>query len=361
MKKVAAIVKGEKIYESEVEACKEQLKRIYQRQRKAPFGEKEEARLKEQAQQLLIQMKIAQIKAKELKLDQFTREEKEKFQEIAKKNWNESLQSYRTMLQKKNPSMTNEDAEKKAREYMAQKGYANSDPLCYAMMNQEIFNRIQAYVAKGITVSDEETRQTYEQLVERDKKAFSGNIAQYESVLARYGNVVYYIPEGYRLVKHIRLVGDEKKQNELKELMYESNGAKKAEIDEEKAEKLRSEILKKVQEQTAEIEKEYAQGTAFEALIEKYSADKKTGWNIHADSIFWEKPAVEAVMKMEKIGSLSEPAACSTGVFVFRYEADTEAGALPFTENVLKNLKAAIYRRKVNEQMASALKQWSEE
>ncbi len=361
MKKVAAIVKGEKIYESEVEACKEYLKRTYQRQRKTPFTEEEEKDLKEQAQQLLIQMKVARLKAKELKLDQFTKEEKEKIQETAKKQWNESMHIYSSLFQKKNPKLTKDEAEKLARERMAARGYANSEPLYYAMINQEIFRRVQRYTAKGITVSDEEAKQLYEKLIERDQKAFEGKIPQYESVLAKYGNVVYYIPEGYRFVKHIHFMGDEKKQQQLRELLYDQNGRKKAEVDEEKVQKLRTEILQDVQEKVDEIRREYEQGTEFEQLIEKYSIDKKTGWNIHTESIFWEKPVIDAIKEMKEIGELSIPAVCSNGVFLFRYESDTKGGVLPFTENVLKNLKNVLYRRKANDQFVSALKQWSRE
>ena len=49
--------------------------------------------------------------------------------------------------------MAAEEVEKKAREYMAQRGFANSEPLVSAMMNQEVFSRVQAYTAQGVTVS----------------------------------------------------------------------------------------------------------------------------------------------------------------------------------------------------------------
>ena len=361
MKKVAAIVKGEKIYESEVEACKEYLKRTYQRQRKTPFTEEEESHLKEQAKQLLIQMKITRLKAKELKFDQFTKEEEEKIKETAKKQWDESMDTYISLFQKKDPKLTKAEAEKLAKERMAARGYTDSEPLYHAMLNQEIFRRVQRYTAKDITVSDEEARQLYEKLTERDKKAFEGKIPQYESVLARYGNVVYYIPEGYRLVKHIRLMGDENRHKELRDLLYDQNGRKKKEVDEEKVRKLRDEILQSVQEKTDEIRTEYEQGTPFEKLMETYSLDKKTGWNIHTESIFWEQPVIDAVKEMKEIGELSAPAVCSNGIFLFRYEADTKGGVLPFTENVLKNLKGVIYRKKANDQFVNALKQWSRE
>ncbi len=52
---------------------------------------------------MMIQMKIAHLKAKELKLDQFTKEQKEKLEEIAKKQWNQAYQECRTLLLKQNP------------------------------------------------------------------------------------------------------------------------------------------------------------------------------------------------------------------------------------------------------------------
>lgn len=361
MKKVAAIVKGQKIYESDVEVCKEYLKRVYQKQRRTPITEQEEERLKAQAQQMMIQMTIAHLKAKELKLDQFTKEQKEKLEEIAKKQWNQACQECRVLLIKQNPKMTAEEAEKKAREYMTKKGFANSEPLTAALMNQEIFSRVQAYTAKGITVSEEEIKQMYDHLIQRDEKAFAQNIPEYERVLARFGNVVYYIPEGYRFVNHIRLQGDEKKQNELRILLYEKNGAPKTEVDIEKAEKLRKEIADSVQETAQKIREEYEQGTTFEELIEKYSADKKTGWNIHADSIFWEKPVIEAVISIKEKGEVTDPIACSNGVYIFRYEADTPSGELPFNEDMQRNLKRILYRKKADDQFLKSLKQWSEE
>lgn len=361
MKKVVAIVKGQKIYESDVETCKEYLKRVYQRQRRTPITEQEEERLKAQAQQMMIQMTIAQLKAKELKLDQFTKEQKEKLEEIAKKQWNQACQECRALLIKQNPKMTAEEAEKKTREYMTQKGFANSEPLAAALMNQEIFSRVQAYTAKGITVSDEEIKQMYDHLTQRDEKAFAQNIPEYEKVLARFGNVVYYIPEGYRFVKHIRIQGDEKKQNELRTLLYEKTGVPKKEIDEEKAEKLRKEIVDMAQETAQKIKAEYEKGTTFDELIEKYSEDKRTGWNIHSESIFWEKPVVEAVTSLKEKGEVTDPIACSNGIYIFCYETDTPSGALPFNEDMKKSLKRILYRKKADDQFLKTLKQWSEE
>ncbi|MDO4454205.1 MAG: hypothetical protein Q4B90_06900 [Eubacteriales bacterium] len=361
MKKVAAIVKGQKIYESDVEMCKKYLKRVYQRQRRAPITEQEEEQLKTQAQEMMIQMKIAHLKAKELKLDQFTKEQKEKLEEIAKRQWNQAYQECRTLLVKQNPKMTAEEAEKKAREYMAQRGFANSEPLAAAMMNQEVFSRVQEYTAQGIKVSAEEIRQMYDHLTARDEKIFAQNIPEYERVLARFGDVAYYVPQGYRFVTHIRLEGDEQKQNELKSLLYEKNGASKKEVDEEKAKKIQTEIVTSVQETAQKIKEEYEQGIPFEDLIEKYSADKKTGWNIHKDSIFWEKPVIEAVMAIQEKGEITDPIACSNGVYLFRYESDTPAGALPFNDPMQKKLQLILYRKKADDAFRKALKQWSEE
>lgn len=361
MKKVVAIVKGQKIYESDVETCKEYLKRVYQGQKRTPITEQEEEKLKAQAQQMVIQMTIAQLKAKELKLDQFTKEQREQLEEIAKKQWNQAYQECRTLLIRQNPKMTAEEAQKKAREYMKKKGFANSEPLVSALMNQEIFSRVQAYTAKGITVSDEEIKQMYDHLTQRDEKAFSQNIPEYERVLARFGNVAYYIPQGYRFMTHIRIQGNEKKQNELRTLLYEKNGVPKTEVDIEKAQKIRKEIADSVEETAQKIKEEYEQGITFEELIEKYSVDKKTGWNIHANSIFWEKPVIEAVTSLKEKGEMTDPVACSNGVYILRYEADTPSGALPFDENMKRSLKRILYRKKANEQFSKALKQWSEE
>ena len=68
-----------------------------------------------------------------------------------------------------------------------------------------------------------------------------------------------------------------------------------------KVQKLRDEILPEgVQEKTDEIRTEYEQGTPFEKLMETYSLDKKTGWNIHTESIFWEQPVIDAVKEMKE-------------------------------------------------------------
>ncbi|MCI7814084.1 MAG: hypothetical protein SO016_00930 [Lachnospiraceae bacterium] len=361
MKKVAAIVKGEKIYESEVEGCAEYLKQNYQKQKRRAVTSEEEQKLREQALQMLIQVRIARMKAKDLKLDQFSKEQQDKLQEVAKKNWNELLQTCKEAIKKSNPSMSNEELDKKAREHMAAKGYGNSDPIFYALMNNEIFNRVQAYATRDVQVTDEEVRKTYDGFVERDTKAFEGNVPQYERVVARYGNVSYYIPAGYRSVTHIRLEGDAEKQKELKELLYEANGAPKAEVDAEKEAKLRAEILESVQEKVDEIQKAYAEGTNFKDLMEKYSDDKKTGWSIHKDSIFWEKPAIEAAMEIKEKGDISVPAPCSNGVFVFRYESDARSGVLPYSDTLKENLRAVLYRQKVNDQFMRTLKQWGEE
>ncbi len=368
---VVATVNGEELTQSQLTVMTNYMLQKYQNSGYDISDENLQSYVAQEALNILIQLKVIEIKSQELKLDEFTDEELEDLRSQAQEQWDESIEIYKALYMAQDASLEEEDAEKQAQEIMAQYGYETSEAVFEEMKSEEIFNRVEEYCIGEVSISDEEVKEKYDEYVAMDEASFADNVPLYEQTIAAYGtNESFYIPEGYRHFMHIRLAGDEEKQEELQALMYpETSGEEAATAadagTEEAIAQLKEEILAQIQDTVDEIEEKFNDGESFEDLMDEYSADANlsdySGCSVHKDSIFWEEDLVEEAMAVEEIGQISDPIVCSDGIYILYYDYDAQGGPIEYTDTVKENLRSMLLSQAQNENFSAAIQEWCEE
>ena len=242
-------------------------------------------------------------------------------------------------------------------------------------------------------VTDEELQAAYDEKVADDEDSYADSPASFESAMTSEDQVVCWIPEGYRTVKHILVKPEDdvltavtdarndvaSAESALEALRDEldalnDDDAEDAAEDAEDAETPRTaeeiqldidaaevnleslraaaeqaeaDCLASVQDKLDEIYGKVEAGEDFEALIEEYGEDpgmqneptKTRGYYVSSASTTWDSNFTAGSMALENVGDVSEtPVISTSGVHIIRYESDATAGAVP-----LEDVKDALY------------------
>ena len=267
-------------------------------------------------------------------------------------------------------------------------------------------------------VTDEELQAAYDEQVKSDEESYSNSPASFENAMSSDSNVVTWMPEGYRTVKHILVKPEddvlsavntarsavtsaetalESLRSELDALKdddaedAEAEAAEEAEpteaprtaeeiqadIDEAEknleglkadAEKAEKDCLASVQDKLDEIYGKINGGEDFGALIEEYGEDpgmkneptKTRGYYVSSASTTWDQHFTDGAMALENVGDVSEkPVISSSGVHIIRYESDVTPGAV-----ALEDIHDALYdqtlEEKKSDHFTSELDAWVE-
>ena len=250
-------------------------------------------------------------------------------------------------------------------------------------------------------VSDEELAAAYEEKVAEDEEQYADAHSSFETAMSSTTTDVYWMPEGYRTVKHILVIPEESVLNAFKEARTNYSDAEDALADLEtelsdlndddaedvsedeeaeqprSAEEIQADIdvarqnlatmktaldaaeaacLAAVQDKTDEIYARIESGENFDQLIETYGEDpgmqneptNTRGYYVCADSTKWDESFTRGAMLLENPGDVSEtPVVSASGVHIIRYETDVTPGAVPMEtvrdqlyEDTLENLRA---------------------
>ena len=146
------------------------------------------------------------------------------------------------------------------------------------------------------------------------------------------GGVSYYVPEGYRRIKHIVMALPENIAERLSALQAGSPA-----ISPDEWQSLQNEAAEVMKSKTDAIYQALADGESFESLMALYSYDtgvapEDAGYLIHADSELWDDGFHKAAMALAHPGDVSEPVVTAAGVHIILYAGDEPAGALALTQ-----------------------------
>ena len=197
------------------------------------------------------------------------------------------------------------------------------------LKNQRVLDRYCGEIALG----DGEALAYYEQnYVSVCRERYEGNIPLFEQEVLVSGGVSYYVPEGYRRIKHIVMALPEDIANRLSALQSGSSS-----ISEDAWQALLDAAGKAMKPKTDAIYQALADGESFESQMELYSYDtgvapEDPGYLIHADSELWDEGFLKAAMALEHPGDVSEPVVTAAGVHIILYAGDEPAGALALTQ-----------------------------
>lgn len=360
--------------------------------------------LKVQAVTMLAMYAMMDLKIAELGLGEVSDEQKETLRVEAQQLHDDLLASAAEYFAT-DIGMTPEEAAAQAASAMVYAGYT-VDTLYDELLKSYPYNAIFDWIVGDANVTDEAIQAEYDGYVESDRATYAEDIANYEMYTNYYGSEIYYIPEGYRAVKHILLgipeqiladmidyetdmsaASDEiaALEAELSAIEVAEEGAEvrepdviQADIDAAQArydalieayEALRLQIVPALQGTIDEINAKIEAGESFDALIEQYGTDpgmtveptKTEGYLVHQDSILWDESFKNAAMALAAVGDVSEPALSDFGVHIIRYVADVPAGPVPMSDAVREALRETLLTAAQEALFGKTMEAWSEE
>ena len=346
-------------------------------------------------------------KAKELGLDQLTDEEKETVANNAK----ETYDIWANYVKPSDTEGMDEEAIAKACEDNLRELGITMDSITESETKTVLESKLKEYAIKDVTVTEEEIKDSYDTLVERDKGTYEGKAGSWATA-ANNGTTLYYTPAGVRRVKQILTkFKDEDKtaideankqvtsantarttaQNKIdaaqetldaegateedKAKAQEDLDAAKQELDE--ADKALAAASAAVQEATDKafanidadtdaILAQLAEGADWQALMDEKNQDpgmkdNEKGYAVAADMTGFDSAFVEAAMALEKPGDYSgKVKGSSYGYYIIRYEGDEAEGATAL-EAVKDTISADVLSDKQNETYDEAITKWVEE
>ena len=211
----------------------------------------------------------------------------------------------------------------------------------------EGYNKAYDWIVRDVTVSDEEVRAHFDELVEADRVAYENDVLAYETMqqqnqmalmygMNEYYTDLYYVPTGYRLVTHILLEADEAALDAY--VAAKQN----AEADPDALAAAEQAVLASVQTTVDEISARLANGEAFNDLIPEYTTDPgmsdavsiAAGYEVHTQSTMWVTEFRDAAFTVSNIGVVTAPVVTDYGVHILYYMADVPGGPVEFTQDI---------------------------
>lgn len=351
--------------------------------------------LKESTIRRLVYIGVMENKLKELGRYDFTAEEEELLNSFARSQYQQAREALLAEMQKRDESFSEEDATR----WLGDAGYTVDAFVREAEINERELRLIGEYCADVVLTESEVDTYYLENFVNPEKEKYGHNIPLYEEEVIMRQNESFYVPEGYRYLKHILLPYPEelvaalrpyaRKMKEADSALeqagkglfeaaaaaekWEDLAGARAVYDSAKAasgealeafEAKQREALDMVRETTDEISRRYAAGESFESLMKEFSQDtarqgaEDPGFPFHPDSPNWPESFRRAAAALAQPGDLSAPVLTDAGIHIIRYMADIPSGAHVLTEEERKALEASVLRHKQEESLRVLLDEW---
>jgi parvulin-like peptidyl-prolyl isomerase len=363
-----------------------------------PMTEETVLQIRAEAVSIMGDYAVLDSKIQELGLDKITDEEREALRATSDAEFATTLTDYANYY-----GLTAEEAAAEA----AAQGYTLESQF-EAMLLDLPYQRLYDLYTGDITVDEADIDATYQGYVESDQATYGEDIASYEMYSQYYGAEILYVPEGYRLAKHILLMTPEETETRLMELAAELSAlqteldafnselsgleamaeegaeatgttrtaeaiqadidAKQAEVDLKNAEHeaARAQIIPALQPKIDDINSRLAAGESFDALIAEYNEDpgmtaNPDGYMVHKDSVVWDTDFRDGAMALAAIGDVSEPILTSFGVHIIQYASDAPSGPVPMTDAMRENIYQSLLSAAKDEAYLAVVENWRAE
>ena len=374
----------------------------------------------ENAIDALVRNKVIHQQARALELEEFTQEQLE---ELAPSVDGE-LEYYTSICQTEyfqDTALEGDELEQAVADKLAELGVTR-ERILENYREQRVAERVREHAVAGVTVTEEEVAEDYAAKVDEQKESYTENPTAYgDDVLS--GQEIYFVPAGYRYVKHVLIqIGDEQRQkiSELEtelstlegtkgdleaalagdldteieeddeeeapepEPLTEEQLAEKAQSDERlqaqldetsaliegkknELDALRQEAFDAILPEVQEIQAKIALGLNFDKVIESYGQDtgmneepfKTDGYPVVEGTALYDPAFQEASMALAQIGDLSEPVQSAYGYHIIKYMSDSEEHEAGL-DAVRDALYDALLSQKQEETYDDALQAWIE-
>ena len=363
----------------------------------------------EAAVEALKQDLVLTAKAKELGLDQLTDEEKESVQTAAQEAYDKNLESTKQFVEGA-ADMDAEALTQAAKEQMEASGYT-LDSYVTSQTKKLLDTKLEEYINKDVTVTDEEIQAEYDSKVASDKETY-GESASSWATAANYGYTLYYTPAGVRRVKQILTKFKEDDQtaiNDANSQLITANTARttaqnkvdaaqeildtegitdekktqaeadlnaaRQELDEaDKALLAASQAVTEatdkafanIDEDTDAILAQLAEGADWQKLMDEKNEDpgmknNEKGYAVAEGMANFDSAFVEAAMALKKPGDYSGKIKGNDyGYYIIRYESDEAEGPIAL-DAVKETLSASLLHTKQDDKYDETVANWIEE
>ena len=346
-----------------------------------------------------VQQLVCQQKAKELGLYEMTEEEQAEVDAKGKENYDSFIQS---VISTYMPGSTLEGDEltAAAEKYVADNAVATVDgrstlaDFVAAAADEKAVAKLDEYMIKDVTVTDEEIQADYDAKVESAKADYEADPNAYGTAV-NGGSTVYYAPAGYRMVKQILIkVSDEdsavttEKQTALATAQTALTDAQAAldsaaeDADKTALQAAVDEAQKAVDEAQAAYDEAQAAGMAnakaiadgiytqltaegadFETLLAENNADTgepANGYAICEGFTSFVESFTNGAMALANVGDVSEPVESTYGYHIIKYVSAVEEGPVAL-DTVKDTISSALLTAKQNDVTAETIAQYVSE
>ena len=190
-----------------------------------------------------------------------------------------------------------------------------------------------AFITDGISVSESELRAAYDERCAAQKAAYAQSPAQFERAMLE-NEIVCFIPDGVRRIRHILILADTDDQAMLSELLAQKTDANAAEIDAQ-INALAAPLL----ERADMLRERLDAGESFASLMTEYRNDPRirpspfTGGEygyVAESGCVWDDTLRAAALALTETGDVSAPVVTPLGVHLIQHAGDMAAGAVDF-------------------------------
>ena len=237
--------------------------------------------------------------------------------------------------------------------YLAESRLTRDDLLMW-QRSEALTNKVIAEVTKDVSIDRSVAEERYNDFIENTvKPAYESDPSAFEQ--NSYDS--FWLPEGTRRAKHILLMMDDTKVDEISKLRSEG--------DDEAADKLREETLAPIEEKIIGIKNMLDNGGDFEELIAEFSDDAAgsqaypDGYTITPASTSYVAGFKEALFGLEQIGEYTV-IATDLGWHIVMYAGDAEISEETTNQYIDYILSEAISSA-ANAKFNQTLEEWIEE
>lgn len=324
------------------------------------LDEAERQQLLEETLDRFVGLGLIENKLRETGDDAFSDVEEQRMRTLAQSSYEEMWQSLYHQLLEAGEDVTEQDVT----QWLTQQGYT-LDAYYQEALAAARYERILAQYCADVTVGQPQVLAHYLTVfVEPDQARYQHNIPLYEQEILHTGSEAFYVPEGYRYIKHILLPFPEDIMTELNAIDRRIEAAEaerqtayddlaqaaaggldiapyKAAYDEKVAaieslvsdsEQAMAKALPALEEKTDHIAQRLSRGESFETLMSEYSSDStlqspdEPGMLFHPQSESWAERFRQAAASLSQPGDVSRPVVTTAGVHIIRYMADAPGG-----------------------------------
>lgn len=260
--------------------------------------------------------------------------------------------------------------------------------------NEKIEEKIRAIAA--VTVTDEEVKTRYDELVAQAQSAYESTPGQFGSDVTG-GKTIYVRPEGYRYIQNLVIGIPEEtmaqiteKSNELNAVWYyqymtQNQLDTQTDLDAEtkktyedllasydedykrlegEIETLKQQGLSQIREKAEEVlALSKAEGADFDAIMKEHNTDTATGdlltrgYPVSAGSTNYVESFTQGAMALAKIGDVSGLVESTYGYHILKYTGDVEPGVVPL-EDVKDVVSQDVLTTKQSEAVTALRSEW---